>query len=134
MELSNIQIAPAPALQLHAAFQLSLPQSVSTIPYDSLDVEYQFEDLRRKWHSEYGASSSPRVIANSSSYRQIVFMGDRVLPLIFRDLEQRSEPDHWFTALHEITNANPVSPSDRGNMRAMAKAWIKWAKTHGYTW
>jgi len=64
----------------------------------------------------------------------MVFMGKRILPLIFRDLDQSPEPDYWFAALKEITNADPVSQSDRGNMRAMAKAWVKWAKTNGYTW
>lgn len=121
-------------MQVPPASGWSNTVSVSAIPFDSLDVEYTFEDLRCRWHDEYGASSSARVIANSPSYKRIIFMGKRVLPLIFRDLERRSEPDHWFTALREITNANPVSENDRGNMRAMAKSWLKWAKSNGYTW
>lgn len=33
-------------------------------------------------------------------------MGEAAVPLILRDLEH--QPDHWFWALREITQANPV--------------------------
>jgi hypothetical protein len=133
MALSDIQIEPTQSLQV-ATFNWPLSPSVSVIPYDSLDVEYQFQQLRRKWRDEYGASSSARAIVNSPSYKRIIFMGNRVVPFICRDLEQSPEPDYWFAALKEITNMDPVSQGDHGNMRAMAKAWVKWAKTNGYTW
>lgn len=133
MALSDIQIAPAASLQVYTASDLSLPQSVF-VPYDSLDVEYQFRELRNKWRSEYGSASSARAIVSAPSYKRIIFMGNRVLPLIFRDLDESAEPDYWFAALKDITQADPVNHADHGNMRAMARSWVKWAKTNGYTW
>jgi hypothetical protein len=103
-----------------------------TIPFDSLDIAYQFRALTDRWHHERGASSSTDAIVNCMSYRRIVYLGERVLPYIFNDLQTKSEPDYWFTALREITGANPVHPHDRGKHRAMASAWIKWGRTHGY--
>ena len=108
--------------------------SVSAIPYDNLDIEFQFDQLCQSWRGEYGSASSARAIVNAPSYKRIIFMGSSVLPLIFRDLDRSAEPDYWFAALKEITNADPVSQSDRGNMRAMARSWVKWAKANGYTW
>src|SRR5713101_1814137 len=115
--LSDIQIGSVPAmwLQAHTGLGWSSNISVSAFPFDSLDVKYQFDQLRSKWRTEYGSSSSARVITNAPSYKQIVFMGKRVLPLIFRDLDESPEPDYWFAALKEITNANPISQSDHGN-------------------
>lgn len=95
---------------------------------ESLDAT--FDSLRKSWHREYGMSSSFTQITHCPSYRKIVQLGDKVLPLIFRDLEQRAEPDYWFDALVEITKTNPVSDKDRGYSRRMAKTWLKWARAN----
>ena len=99
---------------------------------DAPALALRFESLRKAWHREYGASSSFSKITSCPSYREIVGMGTAVLPLIFEDLKQRSEPDHWFEALVEITKVNPVPLKDKGYSRRMSKAWRKWARTHGY--
>lgn len=98
----------------------------------TLSLADEFNSLREAWHREYGASSSFTEITRSPSYRMIVQLGEKVLPFIFRDLERRPEPDHWFDALVEITKADPVPAKDRGYSRRMAKAWLKWARAHGY--
>jgi hypothetical protein len=77
-------------------------------------------------------TSSFTKITRCHSYRKIVDLGEKVLPFIFRDLERRPEPDHWFDALAEITKVDPVSEKDRGYSRRMAKAWLKWARARGY--
>jgi hypothetical protein len=64
------------------------------------------------------------------AYQEIVAMGQEVVPLLLRDLEQ--EPDHWFAALGAITGAQPVPPEDRGDIEKMAAAWLRWGKDHGY--
>src|SRR5713226_5758598 len=97
------------------------------------DLASRFDALRIAWHREYGSSSSTTTITSGPSYRKIIDMGEQVLPLIFTDLERhRHDPPKWFVALREITKANPVSPRDRGNHRAMAKAWLKWAREKGH--
>ena len=53
-----------------------------------------------------------------------------VVPLILAELA--TEPDHWFWALHAITEENPVAPKDSGNVGKMTDAWIKWGRQRGY--
>jgi hypothetical protein len=55
-----------------------------------------------------------------------------VVPLLLRELEQR--PAHWFTALRELTGANPMDPADCGKVRKNAEAWLRWGRAHGFQW
>lgn len=121
---------PAPLVLANGATYI--PALPEVFQYDSLDVAYQFNLLRNAWRSEYGASSSSTFITHTPSYLRIVFLGKSVLPYIFRDLQKSFEPDFWFVALREITQENPVPDTHRGNRRAMANDWIKWAQSHGY--
>jgi hypothetical protein len=69
-------------------------------------------------------------MAAHPAYQEIITMGQEVVPLLLRDLEQ--EPDHWFAALRAITGAHPVPPEDRGDLHKMAAAWLRWGKDNGY--
>ena len=46
-----------------------------------------------------------------SAYQSIIALGAPVVPHILNCLA--AEPDRWFVALHAITGASPVEPSDR---------------------
>jgi hypothetical protein len=94
------------------------------------DVETKFKTLTDKWKAERGPISSIGRLSMHPAYQQIIGMGDVVVPLILRELEQ--QPDHWFWALHAITGADPVPESSRGIMREMASAWVNWGKGNGY--
>jgi hypothetical protein len=96
----------------------------------------RFEALKEAWHRECGSFSSTTQIAQCPSYRIIISdLGKEALPFIFKDLEKhRNDPDHWFVALREITKEDPVPATDRGNHRAMAKAWLRWARSKGHEW
>ena len=59
-------------------------------------------------------------------------MGEAVVPLMLRDLEQ--QPRLWVWALPDITGANPVADADAGNIRKMSEAWLRWGKEHGSQW
>lgn len=88
-----------------------------------------FDELAEEWKkTRSNASSLSKVVANPA-YRQIISLGDSVVPLILKHLEK--EPDHWFSALHEITGENPVSVENLGKFSEMTKAWIKWGKQRG---
>ena len=69
---------------------------------------------------------------NHPAYREIISMGQEVVPLLLRDLE--ANQTHWFRALHEITGADPIRASDAGNIAKMAEAWLAWARENGYRW
>ncbi len=57
-------------------------------------------------------------------------MGSSVLPNIFTELKNNG--GHWFYALREITGTNPVERISMGNIKSMTRAWLEWAKEHGY--
>jgi hypothetical protein len=59
-------------------------------------------------------------------------MGPSVIPFILRELE--TNRDHWFPALKALTGVDPVPSSERGKLRAMANAWLEWARGQGYNW
>ena len=93
-------------------------------------LEEKFARHAAKWHAETGFMSSVRDKALHRSYQRIIGMGQKAVPLILRDL--RKSPDHWFWALHAITGVDPVPPSDRGRIRRMTDAWLRWGRAQGF--
>lgn len=94
----------------------------------------EFNSLRDAWRRERSALSSATQMAMTPSYQRIIGMGERAIPQILRGLEAEGDnPDHWFWALAAITRANPVPEEHRGDMPAMARAWIEWARDR-YAW
>jgi hypothetical protein len=77
--------------------------------------------------------SSITDIATLPSYQKIIGLGEDAIPLILAELRQEGEePDQWFWALRALTEVDPVSPADRGNVIKMAQAWIAWGENLGY--
>jgi hypothetical protein len=89
-----------------------------------------FQTLAERWKKETAHQSNMAKKALHPAYQEIIGMGERVVPLLLAEL--RREPDDWFWALHAITGANPVPPTNRGNLQAMAEAWIEWGLKKGY--
>lgn len=96
------------------------------------DIETRFLELAQQWRWETAMMSLVTKMSMHPAYQRIIGMGQPVVPLILRELEQ--EPDHWFWALQAITGANPVQPEQRGRLPQMAAAWIQWGREHGYRW
>lgn len=97
-----------------------------------LKLEAEFNNLAEEWRTETRMLSLVTQKSMHPAYQKIIGMGQPVVPLILRDLEQK--PDHWFWALRAITGDNPVKSEQRGRMKMMAQAWIEWGKEHGYEW
>src|SRR5262245_47029909 len=95
-------------------------------------VEERFRRLEAKWMDEVGYSSSSTELIGHPAFQEIIGLGDAVVPLMLRDLEER--PRLWVWALPRITGANPVPVSDGGNIAKMSEAWLRWGKEHGYRW
>ncbi len=90
----------------------------------------EFCHLVAQWERETRFLSSLDKICTHPAYQRIIGMGEKVLPLIFRELE--TDPAHWFWALASITGENPIQPHQRGNLKEMTRAWLEWARSHGY--
>ena len=95
----------------------------------------RFQTLAKEWRAARNASSSTKVITTHPAYQQIMAMGPDAIPFILAELQQKT--DHWFWALSMIAKSmpnyeNPVHPSIRGKMSAMAAAWVEWGRANEY--
>jgi hypothetical protein len=95
-------------------------------------IEQRFRRLEATWTAEVGHFSSPSVLINHPAFQEIIALGQAVVPLMLRDLEER--PRLWVWALPAITRTDPVPESDRGKIRKMSEAWLRWGKENGYRW
>lgn len=102
------------------------------ITRQSLSSAQRFQYLSAQWRRERGPTSSVTQMAMQPAYQQIIGMGANAIPLILSELERK--PDHWFWALKAISGADPVRPEQRGNIRQMAAAWVRWGREQGYRW
>src|SRR5438876_4971070 len=93
-------------------------------------IEPRFRDLEATWIRETGHLSSSTQIRNHSAFLEIIKLGERVVPLMLRDLQER--PRLWVWALPVITGENPVPVADAGNIAKMSEAWLQWGKAKGY--
>jgi hypothetical protein len=106
-------------------------QSYSSLLRDELlQLESEFRTLVSAWRDDTGPFSSVSQMVLHPAYLRIVGMGEKVLPLLFREL--RDHPDHWFAALCAITGQNPVPSDEAGSIDAMVERWLKWAVENGY--
>ena len=105
--------------------------SVLDRPADEREAHHAaFERLADEWESETILLSSSDQAADHPAHHAIIDMGEPVVPLILARM--RSQGGHWFHALQAITGANPIKPSERGNIPAMQAAWQEWGKLNGY--
>ena len=95
-------------------------------------VEERFRRLEATWMAEVGHLSSYTALVSHPAFREIVSLGEAVVPLMLRDLAER--PRLWVWALPEITGADPVAPGDGGKIAKMSEAWLRWGREHGYQW
>lgn len=105
--------------------------SSPAVTYREAIVAEAFRELADEWRRATRFQSSLDRITNHPAYRAVVDLGQDVVPAILRELKSRPEP--WFAALREIAQSDPVRPEDRGNMHAMADAWLRWGRDHGLT-
>ena len=90
----------------------------------------RFRELADQWENDTVLLSNSNQAAEHPAHQEIISMGEPALPLILERMQ--SQGGHWFHALREITNANPVQPEDRGNVGAMQAAWLQWGEDNGY--
>src|SRR5437763_14733979 len=95
-------------------------QTPATPPPET--VEERFRRLEATWTAETGyLSSYPDIVAHPA-FQEIIRMGEPVVPLMLRDLEER--PRLWVWALPEITGSDPVPPGEGGTIVKMSEAWL----------
>ncbi len=94
-------------------------------------VEQRFRRPEADWLVAVGYSSSSSVLRGHPAFQEIIGLGEAVVPLMLRDLQER--PRLWASALPHITGADPVPPADRGNIARMSEAWLRWGREQGWS-
>jgi hypothetical protein len=106
---------------------------MATVPPQTETLEQRVTRLLNQWRAETAPFSSTTKITGHPAYQELIALGRPVLPLLFRGLEQ-SQDGHLSRALTAITGAHPVPEEDRGKIRKVAEAWLRWARESGYQW
>jgi hypothetical protein len=109
-----------------------IPTEQSPPPTAEETLEQRFNRLAAIWLAETAHFSSTTDKVAHSAFREIVSMGEAVIPLVLREMEKRR--GHWDLALGKITGEKPFSPDDVGKIRRIEDAWFRWAREKGYTW
>ncbi len=89
----------------------------------------RFRQLTGQWRNATQWLSSTTDIAMHPAYQAIIGMGPEALPMILEEL--RSNSGHWYWALKSISNEDPVPPRDRGAIKKMRAAWLRWGEQRG---
>ena len=109
----------------------------SSIEHYLLPISRQLENpvirfltLKAQWEVETAVLSSATEIAMHPAYQQIIGMGHVAIPLILSEMKRKQ--GHWFWAFKSITGEDPVLLKQRGRIKEMTEAWIRWGKEQGY--
>ena len=88
----------------------------------------KFERLADEWLEQRPRGVDVAQMIRHPAYQGIIDIGAEAVPWLLERLAQR--PDHWFHALNQITDAQPVQPEHQGIVAAMAQDWITWGRQH----
>ena len=86
------------------------------------DLEQRFAGLAERWWLEAGGRSISTQMMDSDAFREIVALGEQVVPLILREMEHSHM--HWHLALWEITGEHPESAVQPGKIDQVCAAWL----------
>lgn len=93
----------------------------------------EFRMLAHQWKAETALKSNMAAKAIHPAYQAIIAMGETAIPYILEDM-QRAPIADWFWALKFIARhlSPPNTDAIAGQVREMAKVWIKWGKERGF--
>lgn len=99
--------------------------SARTVTSD-LPLVVRFRELADKWERETSHVSSITKRVMHPCYQSIMALGPDVVSLLIQDMRERRRD--WFWALQHLTQENPVSPKDAGDLNKMIAAWVGWER------
>lgn len=95
-----------------------------TVPFTVESNSLKFSELVNVWVAETVNMSSLTDMISHPAYRDIIAIGWPAVPLLLAELRKR--PNFWFPALMEITDENPVSDREAGDVAKMTSLWLLW--------
>lgn len=100
-----------------------------TLKTSDQSPEAAFERLNEQLHRDTMFSSNPNQTYSHPAYLSIVALGVAVVPCLLSEVAARR--GHWYSALRDLTNANPV-PDGVTNSAEQRRLWVEWGTEHGY--
>lgn len=88
------------------------------------DLEQRFLELAERWREETDFLSFLADKFAHPAYREIIAMGEPVVPWILRELN--AGRGHWIEALEQITGEDATAASGCSNRREAELAWLRW--------
>lgn len=104
--------------------------SIREAPTATQDVVGTFLRLREQWRAETLLIASPQTRILNPHYQRIIGLGPQVVPMLLAEMGR--DPDCWHWALTAITGVNPIPPESKGDLAAVARAWIEWGHENGH--
>jgi hypothetical protein len=97
-------------------------------------IEQRFRRLEAQWKADTQVLSDPAKIMGHSAMRSIIAMGEDVVPIILRELQDKPSLLVW--ALPEITGENLAPPRTedgflKWNVDKQIEAWLQWGREKG---
>lgn len=87
----------------------------------------EFAVLAEVWQRETLLESSVHRKARHPAYQRIIALGPAVVPVILRELAERS--GHWFWALNALTGEDPARSCE--TIPEAREAWLRWGRDRG---
>lgn len=94
------------------------------------EFEKEFEELKDSWVRDTSLVSGYKEKVNHPAYSKILSYGKEIIPLLLKDMVENRI--HWFYALTDITDENPIQSTSRGKINLIINDWLKWARKKGY--
>jgi len=88
------------------------------------EIEYKFKHFKNEWIKQIGYHSNPDIVYNNENYKEIINLGDKVVPFLIKDLNENN--GDWLFALSTILNVDPIKKENIGNWDGMKKDWNKY--------
>ena len=124
----TIETKNKPAIMLRWSVTTTKQNHIPKIK-QSRDYVHLFDGLVNQWKAETLTMSSLGQMTALKSFKDITAMREKVLPLIYRNLQK--QPSWLVVAGIEIAGENPTPAAAQGNIIRIVDAWLRWAERTG---
>ena len=122
MELLHRQDGPGVAIGM--AMWSAGPTSDARENTEAMATE--FTARAERWHRDTDLYSFEMQKVAHPAYQRIIGMGQKVIPLVLRDLETNG--GLWYQALESILGYNPIPVNEPGDIRRLKSRWLEWGR------
>lgn len=113
-------------------WQDRLPESIyrSYTQLGSGEVLARFDELAQLWRRDTSVLSNLELRFNHPIYRRLIAVGQPVVPLLLRSLDD--DPLDWVWALETIVGKEAPRVEPPHTAEGTRDAWLAWGKQRGY--